>query len=94
MNHYFKRQIFSVALCEHCQSEVTELCIYCNEGLCENCHPAKIRKAKTTKDASKIGIHLLNPDDYEISDAQEKAVRDNFKTIWVHTKRTFGKVSK
>lgn len=41
-------------------------------------------------DASKQGIHLINPDRYELNRAVEQAERDGFNAIYIHTKRTFG----
>ena len=89
MNHNFKSQIFTNALCPNCQSEVTELCLHCTESICESCHPAKVKKARTKKDAGKIGIHLLNPNINELDEAQNRAISNGFKSIWIHSDKTW-----
>lgn len=48
-----------------------------------------VMKAKTKGDAHRVAIHLLNPTQREFDDAQERAERDMFGTIVLHTKKTW-----
>lgn len=50
----------------------------------------RVVKAKIG-DSHKIGIHLLNPDQYEFDRAQESADRDGFGKIYLHSCRTWPK---
>ena len=38
-----------------------------------------------TQDRSKQGVHLIEPDEYEVLDAMETAWRDNFDAVYVHS---------
>jgi len=46
----------------------------------------RVRKGKW-RDERKVGIHLLNPTEFEIENAKEDAYAKGFKTVWVHRKR-------
>lgn len=48
----------------------------------------KVLRAKLG-DASKIAIHLLEPEDFELEAAMERAERDNFPAIYLHTFKTW-----
>lgn len=48
----------------------------------------KIIRAKPG-DHSKIGIHLLDAEQFELDDAMERAERDNFPAIYLHTFKTW-----
>ena len=54
-------------------------------------HAPKLIKARTTKDAHAIGIHLLTPNEAEIQTAFCEAQDSLFPAIYIHTKRTFGR---
>ena len=48
----------------------------------------RIYRAKVG-DASKIGVHVLEAEQFELERALEKAERDNFPAIYLHTFRTW-----
>jgi hypothetical protein len=52
-----------------------------------------LKKARKWTDAHISGIHLLNPTFDELQDAFCTAMKDNFKVIVVHTKRTLGRTA-
>lgn len=92
MNHkYIAGDV--VHFCLNCETEMAAMCKRCSieEEFCENCHPAHVVKARSRADARKIGIHLLTPDETELDRAQDDAWSKGFKTIYVHTKRTWPK---
>jgi len=49
----------------------------------------KVIKAKSQKDQNRVAIHLLNPTQSEIDDAMERAERDLFPAIVLHTVATW-----
>lgn len=49
----------------------------------------KIKRARNKRDAYKKGIHLLTPDKQELDDARERASRDGFEAIYIHSKGTW-----
>lgn len=49
----------------------------------------KIKIAQKVKDQNAIAIHLLNPEIDEIERALERAERDMFETIMIHTELTW-----
>lgn len=51
----------------------------------------KFETAKDNSDKSRVGIHLLNPDNNEIWNAINACDKDGFSTIWLHTDATWYK---
>lgn len=45
-------------------------------------------------DSNKIGVHVLNPTMFELYDAIETAMKDNYPAIYCHTPFTFNRGEK
>lgn len=60
-----------------------------NEELLDSEVNVQILEAKSSKDARKIGVHLLNPNAADLFNAVNSAERDLFNVIYVHTKKTW-----
>jgi hypothetical protein len=60
-----------------------------DEGL--ECDPIEIRVvyARSSADQNLVAIHLLDPDQDEISDAVDSACRDLFDLIVIHSAKTW-----
>jgi ribonucleotide monophosphatase NagD (HAD superfamily) len=54
----------------------------------------QVIKARNSKDANRIGVHLLNPTAQELESAIYTAERDMFPAIVIHNSRTWPQADK